>query len=110
MGFWAAVLADDGFWRVEAGALIVRVRVQPKARRPGLAGLRLGADGPRLRLAVAEAPVDGRANRAVCAALAAAVGVPASMVEPAQGAVARETTLRISGDPALLIPRIEALA
>jgi hypothetical protein len=32
------------------------------------------------------------------------------MVELAQGAVARETTLRISGDPALLIPRIEALA
>jgi len=59
---------------------------------------------------VTEAPEDGRANRAVCAALAAALGVPASMIEVAQGAAAREKLLRIPGDPALLIPMIEALA
>jgi uncharacterized protein YggU (UPF0235/DUF167 family) len=99
-----------GFWRAETGALLVRVKVQPKARRPGLEGLRPGADGPRLRVAVAEAPEDGRANRAACAALASALGVPASLIEVAQGATAREKTLRISGDPTLLIPRIEALA
>jgi uncharacterized protein YggU (UPF0235/DUF167 family) len=61
-------------------------------------------------LAVTEAPKDGRANRAACAALAAALRVPASMVEVAQGAAAREKTLRISGDPSQLIPKIEALA
>jgi uncharacterized protein YggU (UPF0235/DUF167 family) len=99
-----------GFWRAEAGALLVRVKVQPKSRRPGLEGLRSGADGPRLRVAVAEAPEDGRANRAVCAALAAALGVPASLIAVSQGATAREKTLRISGDPTFLIPRIEALA
>jgi len=103
-------LADDGFWRAESGALLVRVKVQPKSRRPGLEGLRPSADGPRLRVAVAEPPEDGRANRAACAALAAALGVPASLIEVAQGATAREKTLRISGDPALLIPKIEALA
>ena len=99
-----------GFWRAEAAGLLVRVKVQPKSRRPGLEGLRPGIDGPRLRVAVAEAPEDGRANRAVCAALAAALGIPASGVEVTQGALAREKTLRIAGDPALLIPRIEALA
>lgn len=99
-----------GFWRAETGALLVRVKVQPKARRSRLEGLRPGADGPRLRVAVAEAPEDGRANRAVCAALAAALGVPASLIEVSQGATAREKTLRIAGDPTLLIPRIEALA
>ena len=31
-----------GFWRAETGALLVRVKVQPKARRPGLEGLRPG--------------------------------------------------------------------
>ena len=98
------------FWRAEAGALLVRVKVQPKSRRPGLEGLRPSADGPRLRVAVTEAPEDGRANRAVCATLAAALEVPASVVEITQGATAREKTLRVSGDPALLIPRIEALA
>jgi uncharacterized protein len=98
------------FWRAEVGALLVRIKVQPKSRRPGLEGLRPGADGPRLRVAVAEAPEDGRANRAACAALAAALGVPASLIEVSQGAKAREKTLRVSGDPTLLIPRIEALA
>ena len=99
-----------GFWRAEAAALLVRVKVQPKSRRPGLEGLSPGIDGPRLRVAVTAAPEDGRANRAVCSALAAAMGIPASAVEVTQGAAAREKTLRISGDPALLIPRIEALA
>ncbi len=99
-----------GFWRAEAAALMVRVKVHPKSRRPGLGGIRPSADGPRLRIAVTEAPEDGRANRAVCAALAAALGLPASVVEVAQGAGAREKTLRVMGDPALLAPRIEALA
>jgi len=103
-------LADERFWRAEAGALLVRIRVQPKSRRPGLEGLRPSADGPRLRVNVTEAPEDGRANRAACAALASALGVPASLIEVAQGATAREKTLRISGDPAQLISRIEALA
>jgi uncharacterized protein YggU (UPF0235/DUF167 family) len=99
-----------GFWRAEAAALLVRVKVQPKSRHPGLDGLSLGVDGPRLHVAVTEAPENGRANRAVCAALAAALGIPVSVVEVTQGAAAREKTLRISGDPTLLIPRIEALA
>ena len=99
-----------GFWRAETGALLVRIRVQPKSRHPGLEGLRPGADGPRLRVAVAEAPEDGRANRAVCAALAKALGLPASAVEIAQGPAARDKTMRVWGDPALLIPKLEALA
>ncbi len=99
-----------GFWRAEAGALLVRVKVQPKSRRPGFDGLRPGLDGPRLRVAVTEAPEDGLANRAVCAALAAALRLPASAIQVTQGAAAREKTLRISGDPTLLIPMIEALA
>ena len=98
------------FWRAEADGLLVRVKVHPKSRRPGLDGLRPSADGPRLKVAVTEAPEDGRANRAVCAALAEALGLPASAVEVAQGSAAREKTLRIAGDPALLAPRIEALA
>jgi uncharacterized protein (TIGR00251 family) len=99
-----------GFWRPEAAALLVRVKVQPKSRRPGLDGLSPGVDGPRLRVAVTEAPENGRANRAVCAALAAALGIPVSVVEVTQGAATREKTIRISGDPTPLIPKIKALA
>lgn len=98
------------FWRAEAAGVTVRVKVQPKARRPGLGGLKPAADGPRLALAVAEPPEDGRANRAACAALAVALGVAASAVEVAQGATSREKLLRVTGDAALLGARLEALA
>ncbi len=85
------------------------MKVQPRARRAGLKGLVPAADGaPRLGVAVTEAPEDGRANRAVCAAIAAALGVAPSAVAVAQGAAAREKLLRVSGDPAALAARLQS--
>jgi uncharacterized protein YggU (UPF0235/DUF167 family) len=81
------------------------VRVHPRARHPGVAGVAAG----RLRIAVAEPPEDGRANRAACAALARALGVALSSVTVAAGAGNREKTLRVSGDPTLLVQRLSAL-
>ena len=98
------------FWRTEPDAVLVRVKVQPKARRRGLGGVKPAADGPRLAIAVAEAPEDGRATRAACDTLAEALGIAASAVALAQGATSREKTLRVAGDPAILVPRLEALA
>jgi uncharacterized protein YggU (UPF0235/DUF167 family) len=98
------------FWRAEDGAVLVRVKVQPKSRRPGLSGVKPAADGPRLQIGVTEAPEDGRATRAACAALAGALGVAASCVDLVQGAASREKLLRVSGDAAALGPRLEALA
>jgi uncharacterized protein YggU (UPF0235/DUF167 family) len=87
----------------------VRVKVQPRARRPGLLGIAAAADGPRLKLAVTEAPEDGRANRAVCLALARALGVAPSLVTVLHGATSREKTLTIAGDPASLAAALESL-
>jgi uncharacterized protein YggU (UPF0235/DUF167 family) len=98
-----------GWWRAEPGGATVRVKVQPKARRPGLGGMAPAADGPRLRVAVTEAPEDGRATRAACEALARALGVANSAVQLVQGAAAREKTLAVAGDHATLGPRLEAL-
>ncbi|MBR0649799.1 DUF167 domain-containing protein [Roseomonas terrae] len=98
------------FWRAEHDAVLVRVKVQPKSRRPGLGGVKPAADGPRLSIAVAEAPEDGRATRAACETLARALGVAASTVALAQGAASREKILRVAGDPAALAPGLEALA
>jgi uncharacterized protein (TIGR00251 family) len=98
------------FWRAEADGVLLRVKVQPRARRPGLDGLRDAADGPRLRIAVATAPEDGRANRAVCEALAAALGVAPSAVAVAQGAAARDKLVRVAGAPDVLAARLAALA
>jgi uncharacterized protein len=72
----------------------LRVRVHPGARRPGLAG-RL-ADGS-VKVAVAEPPEGGRANRAVEAALAAALGLARSRVRVVSGASARLKQVEIEG-------------
>ena len=62
------------FWRPLPDGVAVAVKVQPKSRRPGLHGAAPAADGERLRIGVTEAAEGGRANRAACAALAAALG------------------------------------
>jgi uncharacterized protein len=98
------------WWRAEPGGVSVRVKVQPRARRAGLQGLAPGVDGPRLKLAVTEAPEDARANKAVCAALARALDMPPSAAEVAQGGAAREKLVFIAGDPHTLASRLKALA
>lgn len=97
------------FWRPAADGLAVAVKVQPRARRPGLHGTVPDTDGDRLAIAVREPAEDGRANRAACATLAAALDVPASAVAVTAGATARRKTLRVSGDPTLLAARLAAL-
>ncbi len=97
------------FWRICQGGVTVSVKVQPKSRRPGVQGRVPAVDGQRLRIGVTEAAEDGRANRAACATLAAALGIAPSLVSVTQGATSREKTLRIDGDPATLIIGLSAL-
>lgn len=98
-----------GFWRVAEGGVRVAVKVQPKSRRPGVGGLAPDVDGARLRIGVAEAAEDGRANRAACAALAGVLGVRAADVSVALGAASREKTLFVAGEAGVLASRLEAL-
>ena len=93
------------FWRELPDGVAVAVKVQPKSRRPGLHGLA----GDRLRIGVTEAPEGGRANRAVCAALAKLLGLPASAVQLTTGATSREKTLHVCGNPAELGAKLAAL-
>ncbi len=97
-------------WRATAAGVQLRVKVQPKSRRPGLQGLVQAADGPRLKLAVTEAPEDGRANKAVCLAVAKALGLPGGAVSVEHGATSREKTLAVAGEASNIIARLEALA
>lgn len=78
--------------RPDAGLL--RVRVQPRASRAGIAGWR--PDGA-LGVRVTAAPVDGAANAAVGALLAEALGVRASAVEIVRGATGRDKYVRVAG-------------
>lgn len=90
---------------------MVAVRAQPRARRAQVQRVAIDAAGcHRLRIAVTAPPEDGRATKAVCAALARALDVPASRVTVLSGAGAREKLLHVAGDPALLAARMRALA
>ena len=97
------------FWRPLADGVAVAVKVQPKSRRPGLHGAAPSADGDRLRIGVTEAAEGGRANRAACATLAGALGLPQSAVQVAAGTTSREKTLHVAGNAAELAARLAAL-
>jgi uncharacterized protein (TIGR00251 family) len=71
----------------------VQVRVQPRARRDELAGVREG----RLLVRVSAPPVEGRANAALCALLARVAGVSRGQVGVVRGASARDKVVRIEG-------------
>lgn len=74
-------------------AVVLDVRVIPRAARDELAGVRDG----RLLVRVSAPPVDGKANAAVCALLAKAAGVPKGAVTVVRGESARDKRVRIEG-------------
>jgi uncharacterized protein (TIGR00251 family) len=97
------------FWRELSDGVAVAVKVQPNSRRPGVQGTAPSAGGERLRIGVAQPAEDGRANRAACTVLAAALEVAPSAVSVSIGATSREKTLLVTGDAAALRTRLDAL-
>jgi uncharacterized protein (TIGR00251 family) len=75
------------------GSLTVCVHAQPGARRSEVSGLH----GDALKVRVAARAVDGRANAALVALLAAAFDVPARNVSLLSGEKSREKRVRIVG-------------
>lgn len=81
------------------------VRVHPGAQRNAIRGWQ--ADGT-LKLEVTAAPEAGRANQAVCALVARAVGVGRRQVTVARGETSRSKQIEIEGiETAELKRRIE---
>ena len=100
----AAVQAiDDG--------VLVRLRVTPNANADRIDGEERRDDGSSvLRVHVRAVPDKGKANAAVIALLAKALGIPRSSITLVSGETRRLKTLRIAGDPARLLPELSALA
>ncbi|MGE0007245.1 MAG: DUF167 family protein [Parvibaculaceae bacterium] len=93
----------------ERGVLLF-IRVTPGAARPGIAGLRAGADGrPSLQLKVRAPPEKGRANEAAIELLAGALDLPKRAFAIVAGAGDRLKTVRIAGDPATLSSKLTTL-
>jgi uncharacterized protein (TIGR00251 family) len=69
------------------------VHVQPRAHKPGIDG----THGDALRVRVQAPPVDGAANAAVIAVIAAALGVPQRAVHIAAGQAGRQKLVDVDG-------------
>jgi uncharacterized protein (TIGR00251 family) len=77
----------------------ITVRLQPRAQKDELGGIRDGV----LLARVSAPPVDGRANKALCQLIARRVGVAPSRVTIVRGERGREKLVRVAGiDPAAL--------
>ena len=96
-------------WRETPEGATILVKVQPRARRPGLQGTMESASGVRLRIAVTEAAEDGKANRAARDALAEALDVPRSAVRVVAGTTNREKQMAVASNAAVLAGKLRAL-
>lgn len=93
-----------------ADGIQVVVRVTPKGGRNAFEGVARDANGKAmLKLRVAAAPEDGKANSAVVALLAQQFRVPKTAVTILRGARARVKQVRIRGDAAKLCAHLEGI-
>jgi uncharacterized protein (TIGR00251 family) len=87
----------------KAGAVTIRVRVQPRARRTEIVGELDGA----IKLKIAAPPVEGKANEECRRYLAKLLKVSATSVEIIAGESSRDKVIRVSNMSARRI--LEAL-
>ncbi|HET7747356.1 MAG TPA: DUF167 domain-containing protein [Vicinamibacteria bacterium] len=81
------------------GGAALRVRVQPRARRAGVTGIRDGA----LVVRVSAPPVEGAANAELVQVIARLLGVAPGAVEVLRGATGRDKVLHVAGLAAGLV-------
>ncbi len=95
--------------RTQDGGVSFAVRVQPGAKREGVAG----AYGDAVKIALQAPAVDGRANEALIRYLAELLQVPRMSVEIVAGLSSRSKVVRVAGvtstDVETKLMRIEAV-
>jgi uncharacterized protein (TIGR00251 family) len=83
------------------------VRLTPRAHRNAMDGVETGADGRAvLRLRIAAPPVEGAANAALLASLAAGLAIRKSDLTIRSGQTGRLKIVHIGGDPEALAARL----
>jgi uncharacterized protein len=89
-------------WRLVPGGAELRVRATPHAARDAIEGAGEDAAGQCfLKVRVRAVPEKGKANAAIEALLAKALGLPKSAVSVEKGDTQRIKTVRISADPSI---------
>ena len=82
-----------GFLSVHEDALLISLKVQPRARTNELAGT-LGSE---LKVRVTAPPVDSAANEAVLEFLAETLGIPQRQITLVRGRTSTHKVIRIDG-------------
>lgn len=77
----------------DAGSCLLHIKAVPGARRDEIAG----PLGERLKVRVSAPPEGGKANKAICALIAEALGVRAAAAVVVRGQTNPEKTIRIAG-------------
>jgi uncharacterized protein YggU (UPF0235/DUF167 family) len=96
-------------FRTEPGAIVLAVRLTPRAARDAVDGRAVLSDGREVVLArVRAVPERGGANDALTRLLAGVFAVPKSAVTITSGATARLKQVRVEGDPAALSRVVES--
>lgn len=96
-------------YRIEPAAIVLTVRLTPKAARDSIDGVGALSDGRAVVLArVRAVPDKGEANRALVELLAKTLRVPKSAIAVIAGATTRLKQVRIAGEPQALGGAIEA--
>lgn len=75
------------------GGVLIRVKAVPGAKREQIAGVL----GDRLKIKVSAPPEGGKANAAICALIAKALGVKAGAVSVVSGQSNPEKVVRVEG-------------
>jgi uncharacterized protein (TIGR00251 family) len=90
-------------YRIEDGAIVLKVRLTPKASRDAIDGIKTLADGVDHALArVRAVPEAGGANKALVVLLAKTFKVRKSSISVITGTAARLKQVRIAGPPTVL--------
>lgn len=86
-------MIPPAFLREQEGAVLLALKVQPRASRNEIAG----PLGPQLKLKVMAPPVDSAANEAVVEFLAEHLGLPRRAVSLVRGQTSPHKTIRLDG-------------
>jgi uncharacterized protein (TIGR00251 family) len=93
------------WYDVRGADLLLHLRIQPRASRDGIEGVREG----RLRVRVSTPPVDGAANERLIRILADVLEVPRGSIVLTRGAKSRDKDVLVHGVAARASELIERL-
>jgi uncharacterized protein YggU (UPF0235/DUF167 family) len=104
------VSSGEEFWIETAAGVVLVVKAQPAARRVKIGPVVAAVAAPgwpkaRLKVSVATAPEDGKANAAIIQALAEWLGVKPSALRQEAGATARDKKFLVAGARAAAFAR-----